>query len=118
MKRRIALGCLCWFLAFSPIDYCSRTLAVAEFRFAGQTMGISVYSGLWSSIVKAGTNQMALDLSNDVEVPYCHDARSFGRLIRNGLPSITVRRTRPIPATKQSRFISYAIINGCSSIAH
>src|SRR5580704_15712365 len=30
--------------------------------------------GIWSSIVKAGTNQMALDLSNDVEVPYCHDA--------------------------------------------
>jgi hypothetical protein len=30
--------------------------------------------GIWSSIVKAGTNQMALDLSNDVEVPYCHNA--------------------------------------------
>jgi hypothetical protein len=31
--------------------------------------------GLWSSIKKAGTNTMVLDLSNEVEVPYCEDAK-------------------------------------------
>ncbi|MGB9476000.1 MAG: hypothetical protein WCE87_13120 [Candidatus Udaeobacter sp.] len=36
--------------------------------------GYRCTDGLWSSIVKADTNHMALDLSNDVEVPYCRDA--------------------------------------------
>ena len=29
---------------------------------------------LWSQIVKAGTTQLVLDLSNEVSVPWCHDA--------------------------------------------
>jgi hypothetical protein len=31
--------------------------------------------GLWSSIKKASTNTMVLGLSNEVEVPYCEDAK-------------------------------------------
>jgi hypothetical protein len=31
--------------------------------------------GFWSSIVKAATNKMVLDLSNEVSVPYCQDAK-------------------------------------------
>ncbi|HEU0273550.1 MAG TPA: hypothetical protein VFQ83_03380 [Candidatus Udaeobacter sp.] len=31
--------------------------------------------GLWSSIVKTDTNKTVLDLSNEIEVPYCQSAR-------------------------------------------
>ena len=75
MKRRVALGCLCGFLAFvqsitaqepSPSPTSVSLDKQWEYRCDG---------GLWSSIVKTGTNKMVLDLSNELEVPYCQDAQ-------------------------------------------
>jgi hypothetical protein len=75
MKRRIALSCLCGFFAFvqsitaqkpSPSPTSVSSDKQWEYRCDG---------GLWSSIVKTGTNKIVLDLSSELEVPYCHDAQ-------------------------------------------
>jgi hypothetical protein len=74
MKRSVTLGCLCWFLVSNQSITAQEPSATPSSVSPDKQWEYRCTDGLWSSIVKAGTNQMALDLSNDVEVPYCHDA--------------------------------------------
>jgi hypothetical protein len=75
MKRRIALGCLCGFLAFVRSITAQEPSPSPTSVSPDKQWEYRCDSGLWSSIVKTGTNKMVLDLSNELEVPYCQGAQ-------------------------------------------
>jgi len=75
MKRRIALGCLCGFLSFVQSITAQGPSPSPTSVSPDKQWEYRCRDGLWSSIVNTGTNKMVLDLSNELEVPYCQDAQ-------------------------------------------
>jgi hypothetical protein len=75
MKGRIALGCLCGFLAFVQSITAQEPSPCRLPSLRTNNGNIGVIVDLWSSIVKTGTNKMVLDLSNELKVPYCQGAQ-------------------------------------------
>jgi hypothetical protein len=75
MKRRVALGCLYGFLAFVQSITAQEPSPSPTFVSPDKQWEYRCDGGLWSSIVKTGPNKMVLDLSNELEVPYCQDAQ-------------------------------------------
>src|SRR5437764_3382600 len=74
MKRRIALGCLCGFVAFVQSITAQEPSPSPTSVSPDKQWEYRCNNGLWSSIVNTGTNKMVLDFSNELEVPYCQDA--------------------------------------------
>jgi hypothetical protein len=75
MKSGIVLGCICWCLAFNQsITAQERSPSVGSVS-PDKQWEYRCVDGLWSSIVNTDTNKMVLDLSNEVEVPYCQGAQ-------------------------------------------
>lgn len=75
MKRRIALGCLCGFVAFIQSTTAQEPSPAPTSVSPDKQWEYRCDSGLWSSIVKTDSNKMVLNLSNELEVPYCQDAQ-------------------------------------------
>jgi len=75
MKRHIALGCLCGFLAFVQSITAQEPSPSPTSGSPDKQWEYRCRDGLWSSIVNTGTNKMVLSLSNELEVPYCQDAQ-------------------------------------------
>ena len=75
MKRRIALECLCGFLAFVQSITAQEPSPSPTSVSPDKQWEYRCRDGLWSSIVNPGTNKMVLDLSNELEVPYCQGAQ-------------------------------------------
>ena len=75
MKRHIALGRLCGFLAFVQSITAQEPSPSPTSGSPDKQWEYRCRDGLWSSIVNTGTNKMVLSLSNELEVPYCQDAQ-------------------------------------------
>jgi hypothetical protein len=75
MKQRIGFGFLCWFVAFNQSITAQQPSPSPASVSPGKQWEYRCDGGLWSSIVKTGTNKMVLDLSSELEVPYCQDAQ-------------------------------------------
>jgi hypothetical protein len=74
MKHGFGLGFLCWFVAFNQSITAQEPSPSSTSVSPDKQWEYRCDQGLWSSIVKADTNKMALDLSNELEVPYCQSA--------------------------------------------
>jgi hypothetical protein len=75
MKRGIALGCICWCLAFNQSITAQSPSPSPSSVAPDKKWEYQCVDGLWSSVVNTDTKKMVLDLSNEVEVPYCQGAQ-------------------------------------------
>jgi hypothetical protein len=75
MKRHIALGCFSGFVAFVQSITAQEPSPSPTSVSPDKQWEYRCRDGLWSSIVNTGTDKMVLDLSNELEVPYCQDAQ-------------------------------------------